>query len=672
MQRIRWRMHVVLLHVTGQIPDIGLGETIGYMMPSSAQGLEDLIERRNPYAVIRNTETTERDIASGGVLFLERCSSCHGPDGRGSQIAPALVGREFEHGDSDWAVFRTIRDGVANTPMPATPYLSETQRWQVISFVRSLGAANDKATSAEKTASPFAAVAASYETIAAKAQPDADWLTYSGSYTGTRHSSLRGIDRSNVERLTMKWLHQFENSPPLEVTPLVRDGLMFISVPPCSVQALDAATGHAVWTWKCQRLNDLGGEFGNQNRGVALLDDKIFYASSDARMFALEAATGKQVWQATIEPEHTIYYVTAAPLAYRDVVVIGTSTRQIGRGAIVAFDVHTGKERWRFHTVPGPGERGHETWDGESWRKGGGPAWLTGSYDPELDLLYWGIGNPKPDYDAGVRKGDNLYTNSAVALRGTTGELVWHFQFVPADNKDWGANQIPVLVNYPGASGSEKRLLWANRNGYYYVFDREKGTYLLSKAFAQVTWTPGLTASGRPLPLQGDAGNEGRLLYPGNVGATHWSSPTYYAARDWLILPVLEQGMVYFPSFYSPPKASGRAFYTAVRALNARTGEVAWEHRHAPRLDGNFMPGLVSTAGGLVFGSDQSTFFALDIDNGELLWSTETGGTILGSPMTYEVNGEQYVSIPAGGDLLTFGQPHAPKSVPAAGVVTSR
>jgi alcohol dehydrogenase (cytochrome c) len=664
--QIRLRLHVLLLHVTGQIPDITLSEVIAYMMPGSDQVMPHLIDRRNPYAVIQNAKTSDRDVASGAVLFLNKCSSCHGPDGGGSQVAPALVGRDFKHGDSDWAVYRTLRDGVAQTAMPATPELSETQRWQIISFVRSLGSASSNKATA-KAARPVAEVTASYETIAAKAQPDADWLTYSGSYAGTRHSSLRAIDRSNVKQLTLKWLHQLENRPPLEVTPVVRDGIMFIAAPPCTVRAVDAATGRALWNWQCQRLNELGGEFGTHSRGVALLDDKIFYATADARMFALEAATGKQVWQATVEQDAEIYYITGAPLAFRDVVVTGTSTRQVGRGAIVAFDVKTGKERWRFYAVPGPGERGNETWAGDSWRKGGGPVWLTGTYDPELDLLYWGVGNPKPDYDTGGRKGDNLFTNSVVALRGSTGELAWHFQFVPADNKDWGANQIPVLVDYPQAGTIEKRMLWANRNGFYYVFDREKGTYLLGKPFVQMTWTPGLSESGRPLPLPSAPGNEGQLLYPGNGGGTHWSSPTYYPARDLLIVPVLEQGMVYFSSFYSPPRASGRAFYTAVRALNARTGELVWEHRHAARHDGNFMPGLVSTDGGLVFGSDQSTFFALDIDTGELLWSVETGATILASPMTFEANGEQFVFIPTNGDMLTFGLPGALSAAPQAG-----
>ena len=248
---------VLLLHVAGEIPDITLQEVVAYMLPGSDQSMRHLIARRNPFAVIRNARTSQDDIEAGATIFLNHCSFCHGTDGTGSQAAPELVGREYTHGDSDWAMYRTIRDGVAGAGMPATPDLSEDQRWQVISFVRSLDAAK-KANATDAAERPAIRVTASFAEIAAKAQPDADWLTYSGSYAGTRHSSLHGIDRTNVNRLALKWLHQFETKPVLEVTPLVRNGVMFVSPPGCAVQALDAATGRTVWSWKCTLKDDLG------------------------------------------------------------------------------------------------------------------------------------------------------------------------------------------------------------------------------------------------------------------------------------------------------------------------------------------------------------------------------------------------------------------------------
>jgi alcohol dehydrogenase (cytochrome c) len=649
--QVRWRVEVIALHLQGKIPNIELGEVLAYMLPGSEQSMAFLIERRNPYAVIQNYKTSAADVQAGSQLFLARCASCHGTDAHGGAQAPSLVGRELKHGDSDWAVYRTIRDGVPDTAMVATPDLTETQRWQLLSFVRSMNGSASSAAAAPPLQSAFVKVP--FDEMAAKREPDADWLSYSGSYTGTRHSKLDQLDRSNVHRLTLKWARQFEGDPRLEPTPLVRNGVMFLSVPPCIVTALDAATGQTLWKWQCEILIHRG--YGN-NRGVALLDDKVFYAASDTRVFALDAATGKQLWVAPVEEDIQTYLITGAPLAFRDIVVTGTSTRDVGRAVLAAFDARTGAERWRFQAVPGPGEAGNETWAGQSWRAGGGPTWLQGSYDADEDLLYWGVGNPKPDYDPAVRAGDNLYTNSVVVLHGATGKLAWHFQFVPADNRDWGANQIPVLVDRARDGGLDKQLLWANRNGFYYNFDRVSGKFLHATPFVRVTWTPGLDEKGRPLALPAPVGDDGRLLYPGNGGGTHWWSPTYYPERDLMIVPVLEQGMVYFNSS-TPPRENGQPFYTAVRALAAQSGDLVWEYRRPPRLVDNFMPGLVSTAGGLVFGGDQSTFFALDAENGELLWSVDTGGNIVASPMTYSIGGQQFVSIAAGGDLLTFGLP---------------
>jgi alcohol dehydrogenase (cytochrome c) len=278
-------------------------------------------------------------------------------------------------------------------------------------------------------------------------------------------------------------------------------------------------------------------------------------------------------------------------------------------------------------------------------------------------LLFWGVGNPKPDYDAGDREGDNLYSNSVIALNGSTGELEWYFQFTPADDKDWDANQMPVLADRAIEGRDRKLLLWANRNGFYYVLDRITGEYLTGTPFVEQNWAKGLDSKGRPIVAQVDRGLNGELLYPGNVGGTNWWPPTYDEERGLMIVPTLEQGMVYFPSLASPPRASGRSFYTAVRALDATTGRLVWERRHEPRFTENGTGGLLSTAGGLVFGGDRGTFFALDASDGRRLWSAETGSRINAAPMTYAVNGEQFVAIAAGGVLVAF---RLPRSLQAA------
>jgi alcohol dehydrogenase (cytochrome c) len=277
---------------------------------------------------------------------------------------------------------------------------------------------------------------------------------------------------------------------------------------------------------------------------------------------------------------------------------------------------------------------------------------------PEKDMLIWGAGNPKPDYDTDARKGDNLYSNSALALEGATGKLLWYFQFTPADDKDWDSNQIPVLADLPGQYGREPRVLWANRNGFYYVLDRDTGRYLHSAPMVQQTWTSGIDENGRPKPpAEPIRRPEGFVVYPGNVGGTNWWSPAYDAERGLFFAPVIEQGMVFFSSQKSWPRPNDKPFYTAVRALNAATGERVWEHRREERLEGSEIGGLLATQTGLLFGGDLNTFFALDADNGQLLWSVETGGRIGAAPITYAVDGEQYLFIAAGRDLLAFALP---------------
>jgi alcohol dehydrogenase (cytochrome c) len=656
--QLRWRAQVTFLHVTGHIPDLELRTLLTYMAPGSEQSMTRLITTHNPYAVIRNFRTSDSDLGTGASLYHERCAGCHGAGGSGGSSAPAFIHHQYVHGESDWAVYRTIRDGIAGTGMQGNLDLSDTQLWQLVTYLRSVAVPGDM--HAVKDGSLAARVRVPYSELEATKEPRDDWLTYSGSYSGTRHSSLTQIDAGNVNRLRVNWIHQLGGQRFIEASPLVRNGVMYLSVPPCSVHALEAATGRTIWTWTCNLLTEFAGDHtGVNSRGVALLNDKVYVSTWDARLFALDSATGDEQWQVTVAEDHAVYYISGAPLAVRDLVVTGASTRQVGRGFVAAFDAETGEERWRFIAIPGPGEPGHETWEGDSWKVGGGPMWMTGSYDAKEDLLYWGVGNPKPDYDTVVRKGDNLYTNSVVALRGTSGDLIWHFQFSPGDNHDWDSAQVPVLVDYASGGDTDKRMLWANRNGHYYVLDRLSGAFLLGTPFVHQSWNAGLDSTGRPIPLpdKADKGIEGTLIYPSNTGGTSWWPPTYDLKRNLMIVPVLERGMIFFPSLLSWPQDTGTPFYTAVRALDATSGQRIWEHRNPPRNVDNRAGGLLSVEGGVVFGSDQTTFFALRTETGELLWSIETGGKIVAAPITYTVDGVQRVTVAAGGDLLTFSLP---------------
>jgi alcohol dehydrogenase (cytochrome c) len=669
---VRWRGRVALLAITGQIPDIGTTRVLGYLVPGSGQWLRPLIETRNPYAVIRNTDTTSADIQAGARLFRRRCAACHGPDGNGGAGGPPLTGRTFTHGASDWALYRTVRFGIPRTRMGPHP-LSETELWDVVAFLRSIHSPDGGLPVPERDAAWSRFDAVPPAELAATREPAADWLTYSGSYGSTRHSALGRINRGNVHQLTLRWIHPLQGEPEnVEASPIVRGGIMFLTDPPSRVLALDALTGEELWTFRREPSKAAGGnEFrAMPNRGVAILNDAVFVGTIDAHLIALSAETGALRWDVTVAPDPRRYAITAAPLAYADLVVTGIAQPnavKAGRGFVAAYDAKTGQERWRFNAIPQPGEHGNDTWEGDSWREGGAPTWLTGSYDPARDLLIWGVGSPKPNFDDRGREGDNLHSNSAVALRGSTGKLVWYFQFTPADNHDWDANQIPILADRETAQGTEELVLWANRNGFYYVLDRVSGRYLTAVPFARQTWTDGLDPSGRPRPApQVSADGAGVILYPGSVGATNWWSPTYDPALQLTLVPVLEQGMVYFPS--GVPQTLGRPFYTAIRALDAFTGRQVWEYRRPARQvgnasGGNVMGGLLSTRGGVVFGGDEHSFFALDSRSGRLLWSVETGSTIGAAPVTFLVDGEQFVTIAAGRNLLTFA---LPKSGPPA------
>ncbi len=365
--------------------------------------------------------------------------------------------------------------------------------------------------------------------VRAADQPQ-NWLTYSGTYSGQRYSTLTQIDRANVKNLEMKWLLQNQVAGPWESSPLVIDGIMYLTQRPNDVIALDARTGRIFWIYKYTGSAESKVCCGANNRGLAILGDTLFMGTLDAHLVALDAKSGRVLWNVAVAEFSHGYSITLAPLALKDKVIVGIGGGEYGiRGFIAAYDAATGKEAWRFYTIPAPGEPGSDTWTGDTWKNGGGSLWVTGTYDPALNLTYWGVGNPGPDFNAAQRPGDNLYTDSVVALDADTGRLRWHFQFTPNDRYDWDATQVPVLVDTNWNGTPAKLLMLANRNGFFYVLDRSSGKFLFGKPFVKVNWTSGLDANGRPMQTPQPPGG---TTWPGQQGGRVGTHPRTVRARD--------------------------------------------------------------------------------------------------------------------------------------------
>ncbi len=494
------------------------------------------------------------------------------------------------------------------------------------------------------------------------------WLTYSGNYAGYRFSPLDDITPANVGSLRVEWVYQLSAGGRVEVSPIVVDGVMYITEPPGTVSALDIATGRRLWRWTRpdqERQKTIG--FGHVNRGVAVLDDTVYVGTLDCHLVALDARSGSKRWETQVEENRTGHAITAAPLALDGKIIVGVSGGEAGiRGFLDAYDAQNGERLWRFYTIPGPGEPGNDTWAGDSWKTGAGPTWITGVFDPELNLLYWGVGNPGPDWNGDVRPGDNLYTSSVVALDPDTGELKWHFQYTPHDTHDWDANQVPVLVDAEWDGAPRKLLTTANRNGFYYVLDRETGEFLHGTPYAKQTWAEGLDEKGRPIVIPGkEPTEEGNLVWPSLQGATNWFSPSYSPVTRLFYVSVREMGAYYFKSDAEYTEGapfmgggerpvSGDDAFGALRALDALTGERMWDFR----LQSPPWSGVLSTGGGLVFGgSMEGNFYALDAETGEPLWDIQTGGAIAANPIAFAVNGRQHIAIAAGSAIYTFALP---------------
>ena len=500
-----------------------------------------------------------------------------------------------------------------------------------------------------------------------------NWLTYSGNYRSWRFSPLDRITRENVHQLRLKWVHQMRN-PQVETTPLVVDGVLYLTEPPNDVAALDAETGRVFWRYRRSLPTDLRACCGKVNRGLAMQGETLFMGTLDAHLVALDARTGDVVWDVEVADYRQGYAITGAPLSVKNQIVTGIAGGEYGiRGFLDAYDAETGERKWRFYTVPAPGEHGNDTWEGDSWKTGGAPTWVTGSYDSELNLIVWGTGNPSPDWNGDDREGDNLYSDSAIALDADTGELKWHFQFVPHDVHDWDAVQVPVLVDGDWEGRPRRLVYWAHRGGFYYVLDRTTGQFLFGTPFAKVTWASGLDENGQPIRNPGiDPTEEGVALWPGVQGATNWYSPSYNPETGLFYLTAWENKGLYrkddaeynagdlflggVPEMDLPEEPG----YGAVRALDPKTGRKVWDFE----LVGKPWSGVLSTAWKLVFaGSHEGYFYALDGESGKELWRVYLGGSDLGSlggaamatsPITYLVNGRQHVSMASGHALFTF------------------
>jgi alcohol dehydrogenase (cytochrome c) len=611
-----------------------------------------------------SSSASDDDRRAGARIFRERCTGCHGSDGSGGPHAPSLTRSQYKHGDSDLAIYEVLRDGIPGTAMRRVD-LSLRELLQLTANVKMLQAhlSVDHRTDASRRA-----IQVSNEHLLAAGSNADEWLMYSGSYSGWRHTPLAEITPGNAAQLRIRWIKQFDSNDPLiEATPLVIDGVIFIVAPASTVVALDAKTGDVIWEYARPISADLRLCCGRVNRGLAVYGSTIFFGSLDGYLVAINANDGKMTWQTLVARPSEGYSITGAPLVVNHSVVVGIAGGEFGtRGFLAAYDVSTGEQQWRFETIPGPGEAGHETWENDAWQTGGGPTWNTGSYDPSADLLYWGVGNPSPDFSGDVRPGDNLFTDSVIALHASTGKLAWYFQFTPHDEHDWDSSQTPVLTDLLINRVMRKVICWPNRNGFYYVLDRLTGEFLVGVPFVELDWAKGLTSVGRPILSDAVKISEiGVRTRPGIDGATNWQNPAFDPKRGSIFVPATESSSVFTKL---PPERVARGqkgFFVGsgwtqvepstrqVLALDAATGQRKW--KYMPSSSGREHTGLLETEGGLVFGGAGGISFALDADTGREIWSVSLGGSTISTPISFTVDGRQVIAVTAGRSLFLFG-----------------
>jgi alcohol dehydrogenase (cytochrome c) len=526
----------------------------------------------------------------------------------------------------------------------------------------------------------------SFERLVKANQEPWNWLTFGGTYQSARNSRLSQITPQNAKNLELKWVFQARWLDPYETTPLVVNGVLY-TMQGDDVVALDATNGRLFWIYRY--TPDAAARLccGRISRGLAILGDTLYMAAVDAHLIAIDAKTGTPLWNTTVANTASGYTMTVAPLVIKNKVIIGVAGGEYGiRGFIAAYDAHTGKEQWRFYTTAGPGDPGQGTWGGDSWKHGGGSVWAAGSYDPDTNLTFWGVGNAGPDYNGDVRPGDNLYTSSMVALDADTGKLRWHYQANPHNEFDWDAVQVPILADIQWHGEARKVILWADRNGFFYVLDRATGQFLSGKAFVKQNWNAGFDEHGRPIMTpNAKSSTEGTLIFPDNQGGTNWFSASFSPQTGLSYVNARENYSTLFvkgdQEYEEGNRYDGRGHrpltrptpvvgadddkFTAVRALDPQSGEKKWEFK---LNTGNSLhtfegwqttagaAGILTTASNVLFtGSREGYFVALDARSGALLWKTTLGAPMIMNPITYSVNGRQFVAVNAGNCLFVFG-----------------
>jgi len=630
--------------------------------------------------------------ASGQQVFVSRCAGCHGSDGNGGELGPAITVRMRSRTDEDLTTL--FRQGLPAAGMPAFPMMTEVETRELIRYLRTLrpregsGPLRTKVTltdggSLEGLILNQSALdlqllgddrkihllrknGAQYRAVTSQT----DWPSYNGQTSGSRYSPLAQITAANVARTVPKWIFSLPNTSRLQVTPVVVNGVMYVSSAN-ECYALDAGAGRQIWHYQRPRTKSLvGNAAGGVNRGVAIAGDLLFMVTDHAHLIALNRFTGALLWETEMADWHQNYNATGAPLVVGTLVVTGTSGGDEGvRGFVAAFDQTTGKEVWRFWTVPRPGEPKADTWRGKGIDHPGATTWLTGTYDPQLDTVYWPTGNPSPDLIGDDRGGDNLYSDSIVALDAKTGALKWHFQFTPHDVWDYDAQETPALIDATWQGQPRKLLVQANRNGFLYVLDRTNGKFLMGKQYTKnVTWATGLTSEGRPITVPNmEPSLEGKRVCPSLEGSSNWYSTSFNPSTGLYYVQTNDKCGIFTKTpmeWEAGQGFMGGSFKQApdepaqrvLRAFDIQTGKTVWELPQSGGVDS--WGGTLSTAGGVViFGEDSGSLMAADASNGRPLWSFQTSQLWKASPMTYMFDNKQYVAVATGSNIIAFGLP---------------